>query len=869
MNDNTTAENGFEITEPFFCQYLWVAARSSAQSNSVTNCLSNKLTCLTTVGKLMTVCLVPVYIFVLALIYMGTALAAEQSVEPVPPESRVSFSAQVNLTTDMQSSSTQASVVVATDIDTATAPEKPYVISSSTSDSDSDRVKISSLTVVIGPDLSPYISPLESQAMPMLFVAESEPSDAFVNTVYQGLPLSGVKGILVDLWRIWSEHTDITVRFVFSPTKLLHSLSMVEDSTLETGNAFVYMGFATSALSGWSWLRSVYQVQPGVYLLNSITGRDKTHINGVKGHQDSTTALTHSHLRLGLLDGQMAAHNKPLSEGELTLSALAASVEFNSFDQLDSIVRAVQRGELDGFIADPVQISHHMLASEIEREFTYLPAVSSFWHIGLMFAPDAQVKHYALAEQINDGFYRITPDQISLIESQWQNRQPLYTSGVLSPLVLAPQEQQYLRELQRLKVGYVANWPPFEFTSPEGMAGINASIAKRISQELALPLHTIPFNDFDTLLVALRSGEVDMVGSVFPSAERLLDMHFTDAYWLAPWAAVVRGRRSGLISYRELKDQRIAIVEGYHLAAAIKLLQPDSQLIYVADVPMGIGAVADNRADLFIDKLASLTQALPAQRELSLSILSEVAEQRSHIAVSYHQPELVPLINRIIARITESDRRAIYFSWVGQHTHTSLSAETPSYGRWGLLLLLPLVAYGLCRLRNIWLVRRHDQRIKSQTQLNGLVNQQVFADRLMQCIHYHHHGKTCFALMRLKMNVISHSASSVSTFQVNNEIARLITVIQTALREGDSMTQAGEHELMLLLPQLESRHGAQRFADNLRSLFPEISHSGAFNHGETVELAIDWALYPDDGEDPHALYHYLSQAPSLVASPAA
>lgn len=120
----------------------------------------------------------------------------------------------------------------------------------------------------------------------------------------------------------------------------------------------------------------------------------------------------------------------------------------------------------------------------------------------------------------------------------------------------------------KLVMGTNAAFPPFEFTTSNGLVGefdgIDVAIAKKIAENMGKELE-IQDMEFDGLIASLKSGKVDMVAAgMTVTEERKQNVDFSDTYFTAEQVMVVGKDNTDITKADDLKNgKKVGVVLGY------------------------------------------------------------------------------------------------------------------------------------------------------------------------------------------------------------------------------------------------------------------------------------------------------------------
>ncbi|MBQ6530940.1 MAG: transporter substrate-binding domain-containing protein [Clostridia bacterium] len=120
----------------------------------------------------------------------------------------------------------------------------------------------------------------------------------------------------------------------------------------------------------------------------------------------------------------------------------------------------------------------------------------------------------------------------------------------------------------KLIMGTNAAFPPFEYTTTNGLVGefdgIDVAIAKKIAEADGKELQ-INDMEFDGLISAVSTGKIDMaVAGMTVTDERKQNVDFSDTYYVAAQVMVVAADNEDIKSAEDIKKgKKVGVVIGY------------------------------------------------------------------------------------------------------------------------------------------------------------------------------------------------------------------------------------------------------------------------------------------------------------------
>lgn len=219
-----------------------------------------------------------------------------------------------------------------------------------------------------------------------------------------------------------------------------------------------------------------------------------------------------------------------------------------------------------------------------------------------------------------------------------------------------------IKNSKKLVVGTSADYPPLEFTSSDNgktkYVGVDIELARDIAKDLGAKL-VIKNMSFDSLLVALETGKVDMVISAMtPTKERQKSVAFSKIYYrpsgeyflinkkdknkyrtIADFAGQTVGAQTGSIQYN--------LVESQMKKSKVKGLGKINNLVLALQSGKVSGVVVEEL----------IAKAYAQNNKNLLAVKSNLKENQAGnaVAIAKGQTALVKQVNQIIDRVQKQD----------------------------------------------------------------------------------------------------------------------------------------------------------------------------------------------------------------------
>lgn len=221
---------------------------------------------------------------------------------------------------------------------------------------------------------------------------------------------------------------------------------------------------------------------------------------------------------------------------------------------------------------------------------------------------------------------------------------------------------RHIQSSKRLVVGTSADYPPLEFTASQNgqtkYVGVDIELMKDIAKDLHAKL-VIKNMSFDSLLVALETGKVDMVVSALsPTPEREKSVAFSKIYYRPSGEFFLVNKRdqNKYRTIRSLAGQTVGAQTGSIQYNEIKRQMKES-------TPKGLGKINNLVLALKSGKVAAVVleemtaKAYQNNDHSLVAIKSNIKESLSGnaVAVAKGQPDLVRAVNHTINRVEKKN----------------------------------------------------------------------------------------------------------------------------------------------------------------------------------------------------------------------
>lgn len=218
------------------------------------------------------------------------------------------------------------------------------------------------------------------------------------------------------------------------------------------------------------------------------------------------------------------------------------------------------------------------------------------------------------------------------------------------------QSLQSIIDKGQLVVGMSADYPPYEFhqltNGKDEILGFDVQLANKIAEEIGVDLKIVDMN-YDGLLMALKSGQIDMILSAMtPTEERKQSVDFSDIYFEAKQTMLVRVDDADKYNTKEsIAEKKIGVQKGSLQEIILREQFPESRAISLTKIPALVMDLEKNKIEGIILEKAVADGYLDRYTTLAASTLPiEDTTGGTAVAMSKGSTALVAKVNEIIAK---------------------------------------------------------------------------------------------------------------------------------------------------------------------------------------------------------------------------
>ncbi len=476
-----------------------------------------------------------------------------------------------------------------------------------------------------GSQCAPGSSSLSSAPITVVCMKDNEPL-SFVSKT--GEPV----GLMIDLWRLWGEKVGRPVRFIMGDWQ--DSLD-----ALRSGRADIHFSmYITPDRARWAKFGPAIAPGMGGLLLSASAGQK---IADPSQLGDATIAVLEGSLQEDYLREHFPkVHLMVVRNGTEMFMAVANGLADGISSNFPSAFGTIDRLGLNSFFMPQV-----------------MPLFTRNLHPAVLRDRDD------LARMMDEGLARISRAEMVALEERWiRNPAHRVWGNMPRPLLLTPEEREWLAGHQTLRVAMQDDWHPIEFLDNEGTySGIGMNLMQVVGRYLNIAVQPVSANVLKETAVPRRADvEPFLDGTPADNSQWLFTMPFLQL----PLAVVTLDSERMVTTPGDLAGKKVAVHDHAGLAEYLRAQLPQSEILIVPGLLEGLSAVQDGQVDAMAGIALSVEYAVINRnlRDLRVGLLPQL-QYAARVAVRSDWPQLVEILNKTLDNIPHDQTAAIINRW--------------------------------------------------------------------------------------------------------------------------------------------------------------------------------------------------------------
>lgn len=245
------------------------------------------------------------------------------------------------------------------------------------------------------------------------------------------------------------------------------------------------------------------------------------------------------------------------------------------------------------------------------------------------------------------------------------------------------------------------DYGPFIYQDEQGQIhGLSWDILQAIAEPAALQIQTMPASSLASILELAKLGQIDLISSLRPTAERSEYLNFTHPYVAVPAVLIARddGAAVDLIS---LQGKSVAVGKGYAVETFVREKFPNIAWLPVNDDREALLLLKQGKVDALVADIASVIFIAKAEQYRQWRVVQNIGFQyQLSFAYPKGQVEIGQRLNQALLSMPLAQREALLARWLNPE---QIKDAIPYSS---ILKYSAAVLAGLALLCALWLRRR-------------------------------------------------------------------------------------------------------------------------------------------------------------------
>lgn len=250
-----------------------------------------------------------------------------------------------------------------------------------------------------------------------------------------------------------------------------------------------------------------------------------------------------------------------------------------------------------------------------------------------------------------------------VLASAGVRRQPV----VIDAIQPSASEAEWLQQHPEIRVGVMAAWPPLNFTDQDRRPdGIGVDILKRLAKSIGIKVTFVP-GQFQDLLEASITKQIDGVMDATPKPERREYLNFTDPYLDIPHVIVARADTPFMAGEKQLQGKTLALERGFGNNQYFQQHYPEVKVVNYESTSDCLLAVSRGAVDAYAGNRAVALYLITKELLPNLQVQGTLNKPGSILTIGVRKdwPELVTLLNKALLHLTPIEKQRILRRWTG------------------------------------------------------------------------------------------------------------------------------------------------------------------------------------------------------------
>ena len=237
-------------------------------------------------------------------------------------------------------------------------------------------------------------------------------------------------------------------------------------------------------------------------------------------------------------------------------------------------------------------------------------------------------------------------------------------------LQLSPAEKEWLRTHKTIRMSGPQAFPPFQYVDDHGAyKGMASDYVLHIAKMVGLKVETVPNMPWPEILHQIQVKHIDVLSCAAITSNRSTYLRFTEPHLSFPLVIISRKNVSFVTDIHGLADQRVALIEKNVVSNWLKESNIHVHPVLVVSPLEALQKVSLGKADYAIENLAAASYLIEKYGLTNLKVAAPTSfnNYTLSIAVRDDWPELVSILNKGLASLSQETHNSIRRRWISVH----------------------------------------------------------------------------------------------------------------------------------------------------------------------------------------------------------
>ncbi len=444
-------------------------------------------------------------------------------------------------------------------------------------------------------------------------------------------------GILIDIWRLWSEKTEIPV--LFTADKFERTINLVTSGKADI-NAGVFKTPEREKILEFS--EPVLELKYFLFCDRSLLKAGLT-LSGVSSYV------------IGVPEGFSACFaEKRFQEGTVRV-----------YPDLPSVYRACENDSLKVFISPGETLEYYLETSDKRNNYALVDSRPMFTE---SYRAAAAKGNNDLIETVNKGLQEISAEEIEVVKKKWFDKiKTSYSFRSVKDPVFSADELDFINSVGEIYISGDPDWPPHSSYNQSGeYLGIIPELWEVILKRSGLRVERIRADNWAQTIDLIKGKKIDVIDCVSRTEERLKYIDFTDIIFSSSLVIIGRDDTDYMNGLNDIGDLTLAVQEGTSEIELIKRDYPSIKFVYYSEPDIAYRDVSAGKVDLFLRHQSDFSYQKKHKMLSNLKIVGPTEYTRDYrIGVQKGNTILLGILNKALSLITEEEKNTIFDKWIG------------------------------------------------------------------------------------------------------------------------------------------------------------------------------------------------------------